>query len=138
MTILPAPPPGWRRPSMPKGVKLAVLLRQAGEVRFDHRPPVSERPFDTEANDTIPPCNDPAHIDAITPKEHDVRTHGPGGEKRITTAGSDSGNRAHVRALTEAEQEFSRRLLAKAAGDPPRKSRWAKRKLQSRGFDRRT
>lgn len=118
---------------MPIGVKLAVLLRQVGAVQFDHRPPLSERLFDDEANDTIPPANDPAYIEAITPKEHDVRTNGPGGEKRITTAGSDSNRRAKVRAITADQEEFRRRMLAKDTGDPaPRSSRWPKRSFPKR------
>lgn len=115
--ILDRPPEGWRRPSIPDWVKAIALAhflalrgfstigmtfaardalreRHGLRVHYDHRPAVWERKFDTETDDTIPPANDPKYIEAITPEEHDYRTHGRGGEKRVTTLGSDS----HVRA----------------------------------------
>src|SRR5436190_2176055 len=80
--------PDWKRPGTPTlGVQVQVLLRQLGlagrRVNWDHRPPVSERKFDTQAWDTIPRAQDPAHIEAIDADTHDRRTNGPGGEKRI-------------------------------------------------------
>ena len=110
--ILSNPPKDWKRPTMTVRVRVQVVINQAGrckatgeglglaeDVHFDHRPALWERQFDTATNDTIPPANDPAHIEAITKAAHDVRTHGPGGEMRITTRGSDSGNRAKDRAV---------------------------------------
>lgn len=135
MTILPCPPKDWKRPPMPIGVKLDVVLRQTpagklktlalglkgsalakiklllpavtcpvtGEpigdwanIRFDHRPALWERSFYTMTNDTIPPSNSVADIEALSVKGHDIRTHGKGGEKRVTTVGSDSHRRAKI------------------------------------------
>jgi hypothetical protein len=118
-------------------------MRQLGlagkKVNWDHRPPVESRQFDTVTRDTIPPFFDPAHLEAITDEEHDKRTHGPGGEKRITTAGSDAGNRRKVRHLIADQEEFVRKLLAKRPGR--RRSRrstipsrpFAKRPKKNRG-----
>lgn len=98
MTILPSPPDGWKRRGFTEKIKLQVLLNQDGrskvsgerlgniaDVRFDHRPPLALRQFDTEAWDTIPPENDLAYIEAITIEEHRIRTIGT----KATTAGSD-------------------------------------------------
>lgn len=140
MTILDRPPPDWKRPSMTLAAKVGAWERRAGgKVNYDHRPPVSERPFDTETNDTIPPANDPDAIEPILEDEHDKRTNGPGGEKRITTAGSDANNRAKRRALTKAQEEFRRKVLERPCGQKRERSgNFPKgRKIQSRGFQRR-
>jgi hypothetical protein len=120
MTILDRPPLGWKRPSMPCKVKLEVLIRQEGKcaqtgeklgnidnTQFDHRPALWERKFDTVANDTIPPANDPAAIDACTKAGHKFRTHGNG----ATTAGSDSHRRAKIKRFTEPNLEKPKRPL---------------------------
>lgn len=140
MAILLAPPRGWKRPSITLGTEVLALrrlLRDLGypRIHLDHRPPLSERQFDTESDDTIPPANHPDYIEALTPKEHDKRTNGPGGEKRITTAGSDSNRRAKTRALTKQQEEFRRRLLAKDAGEPRPRPERRGAPLRSRGFD---
>jgi hypothetical protein len=155
MTILPTPPANWKRPAMPKRVKAAVFDRQKGKCadtrvkiglgfqpcEYDHRPALCARRFDTEARDgkgdTIPASNDSDFIDALTVSAHKARTFGPGGEKRITTRGSDIGEKARIK-----------RLVAKHApqrgdvggGETPkvhagvkRRKPWpAGRKLQSR------
>ena len=127
MAILDVPPKEWKRPAIPLLVKLEVLLRQAaargivftgiaafqdqvafyerdlfGEQRrqYDHRPPLSERRFNTMTLDTIPPANDPEHIEAVSTEEHDRRTNGRGGERRVTSYGSDSHSRAKTRRLS--------------------------------------
>lgn len=136
--ILDRPPPDWKRPGTPPlHVQVAVLLRQLGlegkKVEFEHRPALWERRFDTVTRDTIPPSQDPAHIYALTAEAHDVATHGRGGEKRITTAGSDSGNRAKLRALTADQEDFVRRILAKRPGRRRRRTG----KIPSRPFSKR-
>jgi hypothetical protein len=124
MTILPCPPKDWKRPTITLAMKLVALFRRYGKHDFDHDPQLSARPFNTETNDTIPPANDIAYINALTSGrggEHDVKTNGPCGEKRITTAGSDSHARAKTRHLTK----------------PRTKTKWLwprGRKIQSRPF----
>lgn len=136
--ILDRPPPDWKRPGTPSlGLQVRVLLRMLGllmDVQWDHRPPLERRKFDTEANDTIPPANDPEHIEAITPAEHDRRSNGPGGEQRITTAGSDSNDRAKTRSIRESLALFNARIAAKEAGEPRPERRG--HRLRSRGFDK--
>jgi hypothetical protein len=141
MTILKSPPKGWRRPAIPVAVKLyamreihphapfsvicqpsnsaklVAMLMVYGKHHFHHVPGLWERKFDTETNDTVPPANDPFYIIAVTPERHDLIENGPGGEKRITSAGSASNYRAKERRL-----------------NTPKKSRGPK--LRSRGFDK--
>ncbi|THK34010.1 hypothetical protein EHS39_32900 [Ensifer sp. MPMI2T] len=124
---------------MPDKVKLIAALRRMGltieQVQFDHNPALALRPIDPATGDTIPPANDPEYIELLLIAEHKEKTFGKGGEKRVTTAGSDIGNIAKVRRLTEAQEEARRRMLAKDAGEKPvRKSRWPKRPFQSRKY----
>ena len=73
---------------------------------------------------------------------HAVKTRGAG----ATTAGSDIGNAAKVKRLERdprGGEEFRRRLLAKADGEPPpetkkRKHQWPKRPFASQRKDKRT
>ncbi len=107
MTILSAPPSDWNRPKIPPATVVALLkafIRKAlgTEVHVDHRPPLADRQWNSETNDTIPPANDPAFLEVITTAEHDQRTNGlKPGEKRITTVGSDAHRRAKTRRLRE-------------------------------------
>lgn len=139
MTILPCPPPGWKRPSIPLATQVALLkafIRKVmgTEVNIDHRPPVSERPYDEDKRDTVPSANDIAFLEVLTKADHDVRTFGT----KATSSGSDAHSRAKVRHLTADQAEFRRRLLAKTEGESePERTSWPKRKIQGRGFQRR-
>lgn len=129
--------PDKRRKRIPDKVKLIAALRRMGltieQVQFDHNPALGLRPFDPVAGDTIPPANDPNYIELLLVSEHKEKTFGKGGEKRVTTAGSDIGNIAKVRRLTKAQEEARRRMLAKDTGEEPvRKSRWPKRRFPTR------
>ncbi|GGH14506.1 hypothetical protein GCM10007036_13870 [Alsobacter metallidurans] len=139
-----------RRKGIPDKVKLLAVLRQNGKcahcgdklgelagLNFDHRPALAARLWIAENCDFDPPQLDPAFIEAVHRDCHDIRTYGPGGEKRIHTRGSDQGERARVRGISEAYAAFQRRLLAKTAGDeepPPARSRKAKQRIPSRPF----
>jgi hypothetical protein len=123
------------RKAIPDRVKLIAALRRFGlvieQVQFDHFPALELRPINPHTGETIPPANDPEHIQMLLITEHKVKTFGPGGEKRITTAGSDIGNIAKTRRLTKAQEESRRRMLAKAEGEDgettKRKTKWPKR-----------
>lgn len=145
MAILDRPPPDWKRPAIPCKVKLQVLLNQLGRstvdreklgriegTHFDHRPALEARKFDTAAWDTVPAANDPAHIEAITVEQHDRRTNGPGGTKRITTRGSDSGERARTRNIRRTFDDHQGAMAAKAKGKPRPKASKPKRKIPGR------
>lgn len=113
---------------------------------LDHRPALTDRPYDTAAGDFIPPQNDPAFIELIGAKEHDQRTFGrkPDAAKTVTTRGSDTGERARTKDIRTSEAIHAAALASKA-GDyrgaaqilatAPKPSRLKPRKkIQSRGF----
>lgn len=75
------PPKGWRKP-IPARIKRAVLKRQRnldantgdplvkGHYQFDHRPPLHEREYILELDDTHPAANHPGFIFAINTGDH--------------------------------------------------------------------
>lgn len=119
------------RKHIPVGVKLQALLLQVGldptDVQWDHRPPLSERKWNATKGDTVPPANDPAYIQALATKAHDIVTNGPGGEKRITSAGSDTHTRARLARLEGEQAAYRANLLRKATGEAKPERRLTKR-----------
>lgn len=119
------------------GIKCPVTGDVIGEwsnVRFDHRPAIWERRYDTEANDTIPPSNSVTDIEALSRRGHDIRTHGhPGerrgnGKRRGTTVGSDSHRRAKIARITHPKpkkpgRKIKNRPMGKGRGFPQRGAR---------------
>lgn len=108
----------------------------SGNVRFDHRPPLQDRPYDTEACDFIPPQHSVDHIEAINTAEHDARTFGTHGR----TDRGDADRRKRVRSLANKTEDERERAAAKAgqtyerrADIPPptKKSRKPKAKIRS-------
>lgn len=135
------------RKAIPDRVKLIAALRRMGltieQVQFDHNPALALRPINPETGDTIPPANDPEHIDLLLITEHKSKTFGKGGEKRVTTAGSDIHAIARMKRLEEQHEEARRRMLAKATGDEPEQPKkkpgrkWGSRPFPKRRKDKR-
>lgn len=120
-----------RRKRIPDKVKLIAALRRSGltieQVQFDHDPALELRPINPVTGDTVPPANDPDHITMLLIKEHKDKTFGPGGEKRITTAGSDVHKIHKLGRLKTEHEEFQRRVLSREPRDETKpKSRWPK------------
>lgn len=118
--------------------KLHAALRQLGfephEVELDHDPALCLRPVDPATGDTIPPASDPRYLVWRPKAEHALKTHGPGGERRITTAGSDRHTAAKIDRLAERQAEFERQraaLLKPERQERPR-SKWPSRPFPSR------
>ena len=133
-----------KRKPIPDRIKLAVALRRFGlsvaDVNFDHNPALGLRPYNHATGDTIPPANDPNFIDMLlTETEHKPKTFGPGGEKRITTAGSDIHRIRKVDRLSAQQQEFRRRITAQQSCNTPEPDRGKKRtaSIPSRPFQKR-
>lgn len=138
------------RRSIPAWVKLQVILNQgarckmtghvfvdARAIRFDHRPALWERKFDPGTGDFVPPQNDPAFIEAVESKEHDRRTFGAGGEKRIAAAGSDLHRKAKVARLSREHEDFRRRVVIREPKNIESLTGRSKRKIRSRPFPKR-
>lgn len=117
-------------------------------LRFDHRPPLEDRPYDTVRGDFIPPQNDPDFIEAINDRAHDERTFGrkADAEKIVTTRGSDVGEAARTRKIRDSETIHQAKLLRRVdpaaarrlLGTVRQKTRLRpKRKIANRGFDKR-
>lgn len=125
-----------KRKAIPDRVKLIAALRRMGltidDVQFDHNPALELRLINPHTGDTIPPANDPDHIDMLLIEEHKAKTFGPGGEKRITTAGSDIGNISKMRRVSADHEAFRRRMLAK---DTSEEVAEPKKKWPSRPFN---
>lgn len=114
-----------KRKAIPDKIKLEVVLRQDGRcthcgerlgpltgLNFDHRPAIINRDVNEAGTDYVPPQLDPEFIEAIHEVPcHDERTAGRGGERRITTAGSD----IHIRDKTQRLRDARLAREAKAA-----------------------
>jgi hypothetical protein len=124
------------RKNIPLSVQLAVALRQLGfakgqRVDFDHDPALGLRDWDEEKQDFIPPQLDPEFIVIRTEPDHDRKTNGNG----ATSYGSDKHAIAKIDRVSEAEEAFRRRLLAKADPDIDVPAR-PRSKIPNRGFSR--
>lgn len=100
----------------------ADLMRKLGmvpvdvavEFELDHTPALCLREINPTTGEHIPHQHDPSYLIWRTKEAHAVKTHGPGGEKRITTAGSDRHARRKADRLAEADAEH-RLTIAKAS-----------------------
>lgn len=128
-----------RRKHISLKAQLHAALLQLGfepqEVELDHAPALVLRDWDAAAQDTVPPASDPRFLIWRPKAEHKVKTFGPGGEKRITSAGGDIHAIAHTRRAAKKEEAFRQRLLAKAEGElPPETKKKRKRPWPARPF----
>ncbi len=121
-------PLAGKRTKTTLGEQVVILKRQAacaicgnplgdGPVEYDHGWALARGGSDEVKNKR-----------AVHKACHAVKTRGSG----ATTRGSDVGEITKTRHLTEAQEEFRRRLLSKAPGVPREKSG----KIKGRGFSR--
>jgi hypothetical protein len=121
-----------KRKAIPDKVKLLSVLRYDGKcphckerlgelagLNFDHRPAIINRDVNDAGTDYVPAQLDPEYIEPTHIDCHKVRTFGLGGEKRVTTAGSDIHTRDKVDRLVEGREEFCRAVLAKSKPKRP-------------------
>jgi len=151
-------PPAGYRPSIPTTVKLDVVIRQEGkckacgerlgqlkDTQFDHVPALQLRIWCEEIKDTAPQANDPEFIEAKHKVCHLVKTTGRKGESKFSdTRDGDVPQIARTKRLAKKEEDFRRKLLAKATGEEPpatgakRKKSWPKRPFPKKPKDAKT
>lgn len=143
-----APPKGFR-PAIPMGLKGDLLIVQEGkckrcgqslgswkDTQFDHNPALQARLWCSETKNTIPPANDPDHIEAVHVECHKVKTTGRHGESRLSIRRGDAQEIAKTRRLERRRiEEAQRRLLAPSERQPERAK--PKAKIPSRPFQKR-
>ena len=122
------PPKGWRKP-IPLAIKLQVIVNQHGKapdgtpldaikvgIQFDHRPPLHEREYDPELDETTPPANDIGCIVALPSHVH-----------RELSA-KDLSRMSKTERQRSRELDFRERLLRKLGGEklqePGRRNSW--------------
>ncbi len=126
--------------------KLTIMVRQArcplcGEKLGE----LTETEFDHEQALVNGGADDPDNMRAVHRDCHKIKTHGPGGERRVTTAGSDRHIADKTDRLAEGHRDFQRKLLSaepreaaptkqfgRASGFPP-----AQRKGRASNYQRR-
>jgi hypothetical protein len=126
-----------RRKAIPAHVKIAVALRALGyqvdQVEWDHQPPLSLREWDEAKQDTIPPANDPDHIQIMLISDHRHKTNG----NKATSADGDIAKIAKAKRIAKdpsggtvfaaQPKGIARRFIEEIAERP-------KRKIPSRPF----
>lgn len=115
------------------GEAITWLDALAGKVQIDHDPALDKRPVSHETGDTVPPANDESFLYLRRIDGHKAKTFGPGGEKRITTRGSDVGDHHRDKRVRGSHADHLTYMKTKTAGQKrPRKGT-----IRSRGFDKR-
>jgi len=132
------------RKSIPAAVERAVRKR----YQLDHDPALTNRSYDTEAEDFIPPQHDASKIFLKEKPAHDEKTFGrkAGAERTVTTRGSDVGEAArdrHVRdglrlsKMRRAIADGDTQLVANLTAAIEQRSRLKpKRRIPSRPFSK--
>lgn len=128
------------RKHIPIGVKLHACLLLLGytneqivdgQIEFDHYPALGLRVVDEATGQLVPAPNDPNFIRPMLNPEHKVKTHGPGGEKRITSRGGDRHAMAVIVRLSNDHADFLERREVTAEPRPPQQH---ERRKQSRAM----
>ena len=127
------PPKGWRK-QIPLAIKLQVIVNQRGRapdgtmldainvgIEFDHRPPLHEREYDEQRDETIPAANDPRFLVALPAPAH------------RSLSGKDLSRMKKTERQRSNEEAFRETLDRKTCGS----KRTAKRTIRSRPFPKR-
>lgn len=126
--------PKLHRPGITLDAKVEALLAQGvvcscgcgevirkGEGEFDHSPALELRAYDPITKKYSPDANDPKFLGYRKNEHHKTKTHGPGGEKRITAKGGDNHTRQHTDANSKSHREYLDRMAKLGKPVPPRR-----------------
>jgi hypothetical protein len=134
-----------KRKAIPMRVQRDACLlafgMQPDQVEFHHNPPIELRPLNEDGTDTVPPMNDPRHIEPMLSEAHKRETFG---DPAIPLSG-DVSKIAKTKRLEKKTERFNLAAQVKLLGAdsllPPGyrpKRSWPKgRKMQSRPFPER-
>jgi hypothetical protein len=121
MTILA--PGTFKTSDYRKAIPAAVEREVRKRYELDHDPALTNRAYDTDAGDFIPPQHDASKIFLREKPAHDEKTLGrkAGAAKTVTTRSSDVGERARTRKIRRTQSEHQTKMLSKRgiAGDEP-------------------
>jgi hypothetical protein len=129
------------RKHIPIGVRLHACLLllgfpeeaiTGGRIRWDHDPALSMRFEDPETHQLVPAPNEPSAIKPMLDDDHNNKSFGPGGEKRIHTRGSDVAEPRRLDRINKKHLAHLQHLIVPAPREDRPRSKWGKRKFQSR------
>jgi hypothetical protein len=87
-----------------------------GEMEREHDPALELRDYDDATRTYTPDANDPQFIKLWRSDCHRKKTNGPGGERRITTAGSDNHKARKILKLAEKRAAHLAAMKSKERG----------------------
>lgn len=133
------PPPGRKRKSRPMRIELRAALRAAGldpdqPIEYDHVPPLAQRPWNEELQDFEPAENDDRYLVPRQKAVHREKTAKEDAPAIAKTRRQAKGELRHLAAIAEKGSGIDE-ALAHVRG---RKRGWPKRKMRSRGFQKRS
>lgn len=124
-----------RRKHISLQVKLSAALNALGllgqKIAYDHRPPLSHRPFLKETGDYDPPELDPRYLFPILAETNKALADG---DQRPLSG--DTSVAAKLKRIDAKRAAFRERLLAKDSGESAPAPKRKGRKMQSRPFGR--
>lgn len=97
------------------GCGCGVPIKPA-EMEREHDPALQNREYGLKDGKWCytPDANDPRYLKLWRRECHDKKTHGKGGERRITTKGSDNHTGRRTKNLKVAHEKFQAKMRAKA------------------------
>lgn len=118
------------RPAVPDGVALKAALHHyqvrcscgCGDIVYpdmchrEHDPALELRDYDPVTRKYTPDANDYRYITLMRSDCHAKKTHGPGGERRVTTKGSDNHTAKRLNKLSEKHARHIAAMAEKLTG----------------------
>lgn len=125
-----------KRKHRPISVERDACLNALGllgkNINYDHRPPLSHRPYDAATGLYTPDENDPKYLFPVLAEENKRLADGDPAKP----LSGDTSIAAKLKRISKDQDQFRARLLAKDTGDDPppqkRKRLWPRRRFYRR------